>query len=105
MGSVLSEGGIVCLDNYDPSATLATGVFDKIDVTAYNGDVVYQVLTPANDWQPKSGILVRAGLFKSVPGFSQVFPPGPTMIQFKRAVAGVGATVDVDVYAPDQSQF
>lgn len=105
MGSAVSKGGIVCLDTYDASATIVTGVFDKVDATAYNGDVLYQVLTPHNDWQPVDGMLLRGGLFKSTPGWSQVFPPGPTMVRFKRANAGVGAVVDVDIYAPDQSTY
>lgn len=102
MGGVISRGGIAALDVWDQSATVVGGRFDKLDVTAYNGDVLYQVLTPGGDWQPLSGVLVRAGLFKSVPGYTEIFPPGPTGVRFQRANAGVGATVDVDIYAPDE---
>jgi hypothetical protein len=105
MGSVVSRNGIAVLDDWDGSVQFATGVFDKIDVTAFNGDVLAQVLTPNGDWQPTEGILTRRGLFKSTPGFSAIYPPGPTQVRFKRAVAGVGATVDFTIYAPDQGSL
>jgi len=36
---------------------------------------------------PQNGQSVRRGLFRSIPGLSEVFPPGPTAVRFKRAVA------------------
>jgi hypothetical protein len=101
MGSELSQGGVTVLDDWDNSTTFATGLFDRLDITAFNGDVLRQVLTPNNDWQPPAGALVRAGLFKSTPGLSAIYPPGPTMVRFKRANRGVGATVDFEIAAPD----
>lgn len=101
MGSVISRAGLVLLDDYDQTARIAGGRFDKLDITASLGDIRYQVLTPNGDWQPADGVLVRAGVFKSVPGYTELFPPGPTQVQFKRATAGVPAKVDVDIFAPD----
>lgn len=100
-GGLLSVGGLALFDDYEDATTLQTASFDKLDVTAFNGNALYQVRTIAGDWQPVAGMLCRAGLFKSVPGFSDVFPPGPIAVRFKRATPGIGSTVDVDVYAPD----
>ena len=102
MGSEISLTSLAVYDNWDGRATIATGAFDKVDVTAYSGSVLVQVLTPNNDWQPPTGRLIRAGIFRSVSGYTELYPPGPTQLRFKRAVAGIAATVDVDVFAPDQ---
>lgn len=101
MGAEVSRGNVAVLDDWDNSTTFATGRFDRLDITAYNGDVVRQVLTPDGDWQPADGAIVRAGLFKSTPGLSVIYPPGPTMVRFKRARRGVGAIVDFEIAAPE----
>ena len=69
-------------------------------MTAYNGDVCLQYLTPSLGWHPPGdGQMVRRGNFRSIPGLSEIFPPGPTQVRFKRASIGVAATVDVDIYS------
>jgi hypothetical protein len=100
-GGILSKTAVPLLDDWDPSTTFALASFDKLDVTAYNGDALVQYLTPALGWQPPAGQPVRRGNFRSIPGLSVIYPPGPTQLRFKRAATGVASSVDFDAYTPD----
>lgn len=101
MGGLVTEVALPVFDDWDDRARFRSVPFDKIDVTAYNGDVLLQYQTPNGAWQPLAGQMVRRGNFRSIPGLSTVFPPGPLAVQFKRATAGVPAVVDFDLYSTD----
>lgn len=76
------------------------GPFDKIDLLPLGGNVLVQ-FAYAGTWQPAGGKLVRGGLPISIPGLGAVYPPGPTAVRAKRAQAGVGLTLDLDLYQPE----
>jgi hypothetical protein len=98
-GGITSKGGVAIADNYQDGATFEFGPIDKLDVIAYNGDVLVQYLT-GTAWQPPQGQLVRAGIGRSLPGLSLVYPPGPTGVRFKLNTAGTpNVTVDFDAFA------
>jgi hypothetical protein len=74
--------------------------FDKLDLLPLSGDVLVQFRVNTSP-QPEEGKPARAGLPVSWPGLSAVYKPeGPDAVRFKRRQAGVGATVDVDLWTP-----
>lgn len=95
-GFALSRAGLPLLDEWSEFQTTA---IDKLDVTANIGDVLVQFRVHSTNWEPVDGVIVRRGLFRSIPALATMYPPGPTGIRFKRARRGAAASVDFDAYA------
>jgi len=95
--SVFSKFQVAVADDWGP--WYGNGYFDKADFLPLSGDVLVQfrVATAA---QPEDGKPLRAGLPVSLPGLQTVYgPTGPDAVRFKRRVQGLGATVDLDLWA------
>lgn len=93
------RAGLALADDWSDTATFKFPPIDKLDVTVYNGDALVQYETPAGAYEPADGVKISRGNFRSIPGLSAVYPPGPIGVRFRRASAGVGATVDFEAYA------
>ena len=72
--------------------------FEKLDVLPLGGDVLLQYRVHGAA-QPEGGQPVRAGLPKSFPGLPDVYGVAPDAVRFQRRQAGVGATVDADLWS------
>jgi hypothetical protein len=102
MGLVAAVADVVLSDDYTERATIMHGAFDRADVTVYGGDALLQFMTPQGGWEPQNGLLVRKGLFRSLPGLLTVYgPTGPRAIRLKRAAAGVASTIDLELWGID----
>lgn len=100
-GGIVSRYGLAVENDWSEAGatTIRTTPLDKVDVTAYGGDVLMQYLVEGS-WEPSTGVSCRKDVFRSIPGLASVYTPGPLGVRFKRAVAGVAATVDFDGYSP-----
>ena len=92
----LSLSDIVIADDWTAVATW--GTFDKADFLPLSGGVLVQYFVNGT-WQPEGGKLIRGGQPVSIPGLTAVYSPGPTAVRAKRQTAGVGCTLDVDLYS------
>jgi hypothetical protein len=96
--SVYSQFAIAVGDDWGAWIT-GGGPFDKLDVLPLSGDVLAQFRVQSSA-QPEQGKPFRAGIPTSLPGLTDVWSPyGPNAVRFKRRVAGIGATVDVDLWS------
>ncbi len=101
MGDIASRFAVSPGDDFGAGASFEFGsTIDKLDVTPLNGDVVLQFLTRQGSWLPAGGMMLRAGVFRSLPGISELFAEqgGAYGLRFKRAAAGVAASIDFEAF-------
>jgi hypothetical protein len=96
---VLTRVGLAIGDDWQ---TFLSSRLEKLDVEVYNGDVLVQFARDGYTYEPDDptthGIRLRRGSFTSLAALSQTYNPGPIAFRFKRAAAGVAATVDFVAY-------
>lgn len=102
MGLIVAKSGLALAVDYNEATTILHGAFDRVDLSTFGGGAIVQFLTPQGSWAPQDGLLIRKGMFRSLPGLMDVYgPTGPRGVRLKRQTATTAATVDLELWGLD----